>query len=92
MTPDKEPQLHPLTVFTEQWIEFCQQAAALARGGLAAVAFFSDPRPLRNLWLASLRQATDRYLRSTAFLQLIERGGKPVANRPESAQQTDPKP
>jgi hypothetical protein len=34
--------------------------------------FFRDPRRPRNLWLDELTRATDRYLRSPAFLGLMQ--------------------
>jgi hypothetical protein len=69
-TADSNP--HPALAFTQHWLRMWEHTAALAGGSLEGVARFCDPRQLRNLWLAELGRATDRYLRSPAFLQLMQ--------------------
>jgi hypothetical protein len=54
------------------WLAPWRHAAALGRGAATAMALFWDPRHLQELWLAELGRSTDRYLRSPAFLDLMQ--------------------
>jgi hypothetical protein len=57
---------NPLLELTDQWMDCWRKAVALGYGLPAAL---TDPRQTRNAWLAELTNATDRYLRSPAFLE-----------------------
>jgi hypothetical protein len=39
-----------------------------------------DPRALRKFWLDAMTQATDGYLRSSAFLELMQHGLKTMTH------------
>jgi hypothetical protein len=54
-----------------QWLELWRQATVLGQSA-AALPWLSDFRQLRNAWLATLTTATDSYLRSPAFLELMQ--------------------
>jgi hypothetical protein len=71
MSSPRETPPDPLAAFTEQWLEWWRQASSLGFGGLAAGAVFPDYRQLQKLWLADLTQTMDRYMRSSAFLELM---------------------
>jgi hypothetical protein len=43
-------------------------------GVLEIATLFWDPRLFRKYWLEAWSQATDGYLRSTAFLELMQQG------------------
>jgi hypothetical protein len=62
---------HPIIAFSQQWLRLWQRASVLGSGGLAAATLFHDHRQLRSRWLAELTQNTDRYLRSSVFLDLM---------------------
>ena len=42
-------------------------------------ALFWDPRILRKLWFETMSQAMDEYLRSTAFLELMQQSLRTMA-------------
>jgi len=42
-------------------------------------ALFWDPRALRKLWFEAMSQAMDGYLRSTAFLELMQQNIRTMA-------------
>ena len=66
------PPRGPLAGAADAWLAPWRHAAAIGRGAATAAALFWDPRPLQNLWLAELGRTTDRYLRSPAFLDLVQ--------------------
>jgi hypothetical protein len=65
-----------VAMFGAQWLESLRHVAALGRGSMAVAAVFWDPRRLRSRWLADLSQAMDAYLRSPAFLDLMDHNFK----------------
>jgi hypothetical protein len=80
-------RLLPLAAMGRQWLELWQRAGVFGRGGLdAAAAFYEpwrfDPRRLRTLWLTELTHAMDRYMRSPAFLQLMQYNLSALAGSP----------
>jgi hypothetical protein len=72
MTSQGPTGVNPLLAFGEQWLEWWRHADALGRGALEWLAFCYDTRQLRNQWLAGMTQTMDRYVRSPAFLRLME--------------------
>jgi len=54
-----------------QWIDWWRRAAALGWGNLDRLAALHDPRQLRGLWLADMRELTADYMKSPAFLALM---------------------
>jgi hypothetical protein len=69
-----------LLALTEQWLDCWWNAVRLGCADLPA-AVLTDPRRTRNAWLADLTVATDRYLRSPAFLDCM-RQSLSVFSRP----------
>lgn len=78
--------LIPMLSFTGRWLDACAQANAASRATFEALALYYDPRRLRGLWLTDLSQAADRFLRSPAFLGLLEHHGQTRARRPSFPQ------
>lgn len=62
-----DPPLDPIS----QWLELWRQAVVLGQSA-AAFGWLPDLRQMRNVWLATLTDATDSYLRSPAFLELMQ--------------------
>ena len=65
------PALAPAAALTREWLDLWRHAAALGQGSVEGVAAFWDFRRLRTLWFAELGRATDRYLKSPAFVELM---------------------
>jgi hypothetical protein len=53
------------------WFDWWRRAVALNWGQMERLFALHDPRQLRSLWLADLRQMTDDYMRSPAFLAMM---------------------
>ncbi len=80
MIPPAPTPPHPLVALTEQWLRLCQQMGAVGGGGLlAAAALLADSRRQRVPWLAEVTRASDRYLRSPVFLDLMQRNLRTLA-------------
>ena len=62
---------YPFTDLADQWLKTWQQANALSQMNLAGVALFWDPQ-LRSRWLTQLSRVLDDYMRSPAFLELMQ--------------------
>jgi hypothetical protein len=61
----------PFIALTEQWLEAWQQAAALSHINLIGIALCWDPQ-LRSRWFAQLSQMSESYMRSPAFLEMMQ--------------------
>jgi hypothetical protein len=64
----------------DPYLEFWRQAATVGRGNLAMATLFFDAQALRTMWVAHLTQATDRFLRSPEFLELMRLGFQSAGN------------
>jgi hypothetical protein len=53
------------------WFDWWRRAAAIGWGHLDRLAALNDPRQLRNLWLADLRQLSVEAMRSPDFLAMM---------------------
>jgi hypothetical protein len=67
---------NPWIALTIQQLEAWQRASSLPPSDLEGVVFFCDARELRSRWLADLSQALDSYMRSPAFLELMQQNFK----------------
>ena len=83
MAPGEEWKSNPLTVFTEQCLEAWRRANALSQEHLAAMVLFWDPNQ-RTRWFADLSRILDDYMRSPAFLELMQHNLKAMT-RPASS-------
>ena len=53
------------------WFDWWRRAAAIGWGHLDRLAALNDPRQLRSVWLADLRQLTADYMKSPEFLAMM---------------------
>jgi len=60
-----------MLAFSLHWFDWWRRAAAIRWGHLDRLAALNDPRQLRNLWLADLRQYSAEAMRSPAFLAMM---------------------
>jgi hypothetical protein len=58
------------------WIALTIQQLDVRQPALEGAPVFCDPRELRRRWLADLSQAMDSYMRSPAFLELMQQNFK----------------
>jgi hypothetical protein len=66
-----QPQPAALPGSFQHWLECCQLVGALGGASLESLRLLSDQRLLRERWLATLSHDLDRYLRSSAFLEMM---------------------
>ncbi len=71
MPSEEQWTFNPFIAFTEQWLETWQRVNALGLQNLQGITLFGDPR-LRSCWMAGLSHAMDNYMRSPAFLELMQ--------------------
>ena len=62
---------NPPIAFMSPWLETWRRAIELS-GDVNGIALFWDPRQMRRRWLADLSRIMDSYMRSPAFLELIQ--------------------
>jgi len=53
------------------WFDWWRRAAAIGWGHLDRLAALNDPRQVRNLWLAQLREVTGDFMKSPEFLAMM---------------------
>jgi hypothetical protein len=53
------------------WFDWWRRATAIGWGHLDRLAALNDPRQLRSMWLAELREATTEAMKSPAFLAMM---------------------
>jgi hypothetical protein len=58
--------------FAEQWLKTWQHASVLSQMNLMGMALLWDPQ-LRGRWFAQVSGVLDSYMRSPAFLELMQR-------------------
>ncbi len=88
MPSGEEWTSNPFSAFTEQWFEAWQRANALCQQNAEGVALFWDPR-LRSAWFAHLSSMLDNYMRSPAFLELMQHSLRTVTG-PASYSRSQP--
>lgn len=74
MPSERDMPPSPLVALTAQWLEAWQRALIPAPAESSADPFFADLRQLRSRWFGGLSQTMDAYLRSPAFLALMQLG------------------
>lgn len=62
---------NPVFVFTAWWLESWQRSME-SGGAQQPIAVFWNPWELRNRWLECLTRLMDSYMRSPAFLELMQ--------------------
>jgi hypothetical protein len=74
MSTAEPPSPIPPVLFHELWAGLFQQADAQGRAILEWSAVLCDRRTVQRLWLESLSQVMDSYLRSPAFFESMRAG------------------
>ena len=60
-----------MLALSAHWFDWWRRAAAIGWGHLDRLAALNDPRQLRNLWLAQLRDVTGDFMKSPEFLAMM---------------------
>jgi hypothetical protein len=76
MPAEMSDALDPFSAFMNPWLGLWRWAAVLGSASLEGIALLWDPRPPSDASLAALTETVDRYLRSAAFLDLMQHGIK----------------
>jgi hypothetical protein len=80
MTSREAAVTAPPVPFAEMWSGFFEYLECQNRAILSCMEPISDPRMLRKRWLEITTRAIDEYLRSPAFLKVMELNLRAVAN------------
>jgi hypothetical protein len=81
-------ELNPYIALAEQWFKAWQQASALSQMNLMGMTLFWDPQ-LRSRWFAQLSRVLDDYMRSPAFLELMQHSLRTITTPTFSCSQAD---